>query len=564
MTTRLRHLLRTRLIMACWILLLFFTASLQAEPINLNGHWLQLPDGWSYSNPDRLHLEELHPVDQLSRTGGRYLYLADFDVTHNDPVVLDFKNSSVIGLFHHRIFNTQGQLVADAEGGIQNDLEPRFFLRHGREFDLPPGHYHLLTEISSPFYLAQPEPYLDSLEHYRHAINLGNALTLICTGIMLSMAFYYGVLSLTRRSQVYAMYTLFALGNLSYNSSALLLSPQLLGLHNFYLISFPFLFTNNWAYVFFVMGLMGINRDTQPLLFKIGLALAVVAVSFIVIAFFKPNWSLEFDRYAVGMYLSYGLACGIISARRKHPLARAYLFAIGIFFVLGMTSISLGQMHGTNTFYVEHLGMLAITAEIMLLSFVLAKQFALLHEEKEQALALSLKNLHAASTDSLTGLPNRFALVQNLHALPAHGCLTFIDLDGLKYYNDHFGHEKGDELLCKFGELLQQKLPSHALVHRLGGDEFAITCPHEDTSRIDRALQETQIELRNCGFELAGASHGTVHVREAQTHTELMRLADTRMYACKHSNKQQHDLPLSPAPARPHFTVPGNLSPNKA
>ena len=59
-----------------------------------------------------------------------------------------------------------------------------------------------------------------------------------------------------------------------------------------------------------------------------------------------------------------------------------------------------------------------------------------------------------ATTDKLTGLPNRRALTEDLDAALAGGrdhTLTFFDLDGFKEYNDTFGHAAGDALLQRLG-----------------------------------------------------------------------------------------------------------------
>lgn len=520
------------------LLLLFLPmAQGQAQPLELGGQWFRATPDWVYVGQANLDDARLVSVNQLSLTGGHFVYQADFDI-QDQVFVLDFKNTSVIGLFHHRIFDEQGRLIEELTGGIQDGGDGHFLLRHGRELNLPPGHYRLITELTSPFLLAQPQPYLDSLQHYRQSINSGNAITLVCIGILFSLVFYYTVLSIVRRNFVDAMYVLVIVSNLLYNMTALQVFADLFDMHWFYLISFPFLLFGNFAYILFVIGLLEIRREQQPRLFWAGMVLVTLSLIAALVALFKPNWSLELVRVAVGVILPYGLVCGVVRARDGHQSARYYLAAIGVYFSLGMTAISLNSLDGVYTFYIEHLGLLSITVEALLLSFVLAQQFAQLHKEKERALSSAMRNLHAASTDTLTGLPNRYALISDLQQLPERGSLTFIDLDGLKYYNDCYGHERGDELLCSFGELLQRQLPAQARLHRLGGDEFAITHPQGDLHEIEHMLTVTVDGLRAAGFELAGASFGSVHVYENPSKDKLMQMADERMYQCKRLRKE--------------------------
>src|SRR5206468_11583441 len=109
------------------------------------------------------------------------------------------------------------------------------------------------------------------------------------------------------------------------------------------------------------------------------------------------------------------------------------LVAIGVFFVLGLLSISLGGLSEVYTMYIEHLGLVSVIAEVMLLALVLSYQFGQLRKEKESALVHAERNFRIAYTDALTGLPNRYALDISIAQLPQAGSLTFIDLDGLKF-----------------------------------------------------------------------------------------------------------------------------------
>ncbi len=378
----------------------------QAQQLSLNGKWFHVSAEWKNTGTDEAGLI---PIQQPEVTGGHFLYRADFEITQNEMLVVDFKNSSVIGRFHHRIFNDLGQLMAEMEGGIQSESSNPFFLRHGRELTLPFGHYHLDSEIESPFLLAQPEPYLDTQEHYRQAIKPGNALVLLCLGLLLGLAFYYTALAVIRRNVTDILYVLFILGNLLYNGTALLVYPELFGMHWFYLISLPILFSNI-AYVFFVARLLDITKNTAPRLYRIGAALVILFMLFILLALIKPNWSLEFDRLGVGLFLSFGLGAGIVRARQGQPSAKMYLVAVIVFFMLGTLSIILNGLSGIYTFYVEHLGLLAVTVEALLLALVLARQFEQLRKEKEKAITDSFDKsrfLAAASHD----------LRQPMHAL---------------------------------------------------------------------------------------------------------------------------------------------------
>ena len=518
-----------------------------ANAREIAGLWYQAPMDWAYQGQTDLAAAGFDPVAKVALIGGHFWQQADFEINTGGRYVLDFKNTSVIGHFRHIILDARMHPVAELQGGIESDEPNPFFLRHGREIDFPAGHYRLLTELKSPFFLAYPQPYLDTLAHYRQAIKPWNALTLLCLGLFLGLLVYYLTLAIVRRRMSDAMYSIFILGNLLFNGSALLVFPELFGMHWIYLVSFPILFSNA-AYVLFVMSLLKIRRDAYPRLHGAGVGLLVLMGSLIGLAMIRPHWSLEIDRYGVGLFLIYGLIIGILRSWQGSVTARLYLCAIVTFFVLGITTIS-AQSLSSYTLYIEHMGLFSVSVEIMLLALVITHQFTQLYHQKERAIERMEQSNRAARIDAMTGLPNRVALSEALDRMPSHGSLTFVDIDGLKYYNDHFGHRRGDELLCAFAKHLNERLGPRARAHRLGGDEFAITCEQGDMSWVEGRLMQAVADMRSDGFEFADASAGSAYVHEAQDKQKLQHLADCRMYENKRSRRQCHDENAISTPA---------------
>ena len=511
------------------LLMLWGLGSAQAAPLQLQGRWFdESADG------------PRSPVDQVRLTGGRFAFEADFEVAQGGTYVLDFKNSSVIDRFVHEVRRADGSLVALLEGGIGSPAVGPFLLRHGRELVLQPGRYRLVTRLTSPFFLAQPEPYLDALADYRQAIKPGNAVVLVCLGIFIGLGIYYASLAALHRQLVHAAYAVFIAGNLLYNGTALLAFSDLLGSPAFYLISVPILFSNI-AYMVFVMTLLDIRRSHAPAFWWAGRGVIGLMLAFIAVAAWSPNWSLELDRVGVAFFLGYGLLAGAAQAWRGNALARPYLLANVGFFVSGLASITLVDLQGVHAIYIEHLGLVAVTIEVLLLAFVLSYQFGLLRRDKDAALARAEGNLRLACTDALTGLPNRYALEMELATLPAAGSLTFVDLDGLKHYNDHHGHASGDELLREFATGFAARLAGCGTLHRLGGDEFAATTRHGDVETVERLLLDSIEGLRSAGFPLSGASCGSVRVFECSHAEQLKHLADSRMYENKRQRRRTRD-----------------------
>jgi diguanylate cyclase (GGDEF)-like protein len=158
----------------------------------------------------------------------------------------------------------------------------------------------------------------------------------------------------------------------------------------------------------------------------------------------------------------------------------------------------------------------------------------------------SRKTLHeAAHTDALTGLRNRRQLVLDLENASARSrqgdrfALVLYDLDGFKSYNDSFGHLPGDALLRRLGQKLSTAITGWGHAYRLGGDEFCVLAALRRGERADGVAAIGAEALRDEGEGFAiGASYGAVVAPdEGDSPTELLSIADLRMYAFKHKGR---------------------------
>ncbi len=150
-----------------------------------------------------------------------------------------------------------------------------------------------------------------------------------------------------------------------------------------------------------------------------------------------------------------------------------------------------------------------------------------------------------ALNDALTGLANRTLLGDRIGqaiaradrgALPPS--VMMLDLDEFKTINDSLGHGVGDQILIEVARRLRSVVRETDTVARLGGDEFAIVMPdasEDDALRVaERALRELQAPVWVGDRPVwAGASIGLCFGRDGQQSGELLRDADTAMYAAK-------------------------------
>ena len=164
-------------------------------------------------------------------------------------------------------------------------------------------------------------------------------------------------------------------------------------------------------------------------------------------------------------------------------------------------------------------------------------------------------------TDELTRLPNRRGLMQHLQRCIDGGrpfALLFMDMDRFKQVNDSLGHDVGDELLRKVAQRLRHGLRSadalwqvdsdvaEPLAARLGGDEFVLLVEGLSDPAAAGALAERLLARLARPHQLgrvqvhSGVSVGIVLGNGQSTVLQLLRDADTAMYAAKRQGRGRY------------------------
>jgi diguanylate cyclase (GGDEF)-like protein len=170
--------------------------------------------------------------------------------------------------------------------------------------------------------------------------------------------------------------------------------------------------------------------------------------------------------------------------------------------------------------------------------------------KNEELMAANERLELMATTDALTGLPNRTVLHDRVaHALRSATrsgtrlALLLLDLDRFKDVNDTLGHYVGDMLLQEVGVRLYGALRASDTIARLGGDEFALLLPDigevDDALHVARKLAHVVTEPFHIeGKDLdVGISIGiAVYPEHGADVATLLRCADVAMYVAKRTH----------------------------
>ncbi|MDH3388682.1 MAG: EAL domain-containing protein [Gammaproteobacteria bacterium] len=174
-----------------------------------------------------------------------------------------------------------------------------------------------------------------------------------------------------------------------------------------------------------------------------------------------------------------------------------------------------------------------------------------LEQEVEQRRAAEHRVEHLATHDPLTNLPNRRGLYEELNELiyrsqryKFSSAVIYVDLDGFKHVNDHFGHEAGDRLLIQASANFKGIVRQTDSVARIGGDEFIVLITDIDgetslITKIESLLREASRPIEFKGQKISvGASIGIALFPEHGDNAEtLLHHADQAMYQAKNEGK---------------------------
>ncbi|MGA2442366.1 MAG: GGDEF domain-containing protein [Tepidisphaeraceae bacterium] len=199
-------------------------------------------------------------------------------------------------------------------------------------------------------------------------------------------------------------------------------------------------------------------------------------------------------------------------------------------------------------------------------------EMSLQTQMRSQQLASENKHLERqAATDGLTGLGNRMALTHFLADALAESqraaepvSLLFLDIDKFKDVNDTHGHQTGDEVLQRLGNLLRSLTKNTDLAARYGGEEMAVVLRKCDSQQAIEVAERIRAAIQAECFDCDGKSFRVTSSIGVATDApsgrfgscdDLIAAADHAVYSAKKAGRNRvcdykgdiHDL--APAPA---------------
>ena len=258
---------------------------------------------------------------------------------------------------------------------------------------------------------------------------------------------------------------------------------------------------------------------------RIGRFFFIPSVCSLILFFAVPDLPLLFRIFPylnIALILQFVLtATMVIRAKSSHPL-----YLIPIFLII------LSLVHVTFILAFKPGRPLVLPYAIVLSASMFGLQFARerhnLAQERDR-----LKKTY--NKDALTEAFNRHVL--NDLNLEAFSMAVFMDLDNFKYYNDQYGHDRGDDLLRDFVRSAEETLRQGDILIRFGGDEFLILFRDADEKEAASITERIRLKfMQETGDDKIDLSYGISPVNAKGVFD--MDDLDGKMYAMKNRRKE--------------------------
>jgi len=165
-----------------------------------------------------------------------------------------------------------------------------------------------------------------------------------------------------------------------------------------------------------------------------------------------------------------------------------------------------GMQAGADDYLIKPIDPFALRTRLVAAERVTALQRQLV-ESQMQLKGVNRELLSLSLTDTLTGLGNRRRMEEDLTRTHARAirvgrsyAMMLLDIDHFKLYNDHYGHQAGDEALRRLALCLGESVREDESIYRYGGEEFLVLMPDCSVEDAAQAGERIRHAVNDCAM----------------------------------------------------------------
>jgi diguanylate cyclase (GGDEF)-like protein len=164
--------------------------------------------------------------------------------------------------------------------------------------------------------------------------------------------------------------------------------------------------------------------------------------------------------------------------------------------------------------------------------------------------------------DELTGIRGRRAFNESLLSLDQQYAIAIVDIDHFKKFNDTYGHDVGDQVLCMVAKRLSD-VGGDGQAFRCGGEEFAIVFRNTSAKEAFEHLDALRQRIEKSMFQVRGADRRAEKAAEKSAKKSRNRRAGTSQSDRRRSARKRTAAALSSSKQRNLFPQPASQTPDR-
>jgi diguanylate cyclase (GGDEF)-like protein len=249
---------------------------------------------------------------------------------------------------------------------------------------------------------------------------------------------------------------------------------------------------------------------------------------------------------AVLVLLGAAVFAGAVRQRTSANALDAWVAIVAAGVVADVYLTAIGTARFTLGWYASRI--VALFSATVVLAALLARSLQTYADLIERAEVLESE----AHTDMLTALPNRRRFDEEFARAFGSAIrrsspigVAIVDIDRFKQYNDHFGHQAGDEALRRIAEAIAESVGrSGDFAARYGGEEFVVILEDTTLGGATGVAERIRNAVIDAGIESPAGTPLTVSVGVAARlpgsgPEELLRQADAALYQAKNAGRNR-------------------------